>query len=103
MIYTDTVVESRASALTGPVSDNAPGPVSFERTKVARLSDPFWYGRGLAVKGGYIGGNGMACFRHHEANKAGCWCVDFTANGFYVSQDAVVDDFGSLVRVGKPS
>jgi hypothetical protein len=69
--------------------------------------DPLWSHelRTLAVDGSYIGRMvSMACFRWSVACRPGMWVVAVLMPiGFYVTMDAVVDDFGSLVRVGVPS
>ena len=98
MNQTNTTPRASAPVNTGPVSDVAPG--------LSRLShEPIWKSKsGLMVRGGWIGdGANLYCVRHSRLNKPGCWSVDWQAPGFYVEQSAVVDDFGTLVRVGVSS
>ena len=79
------------------MSDSAPGPLRLR-------CDPYWHGRRITVSGGRISdGEYVYCVRHSRLNKPGCWSVDWQAPGFYVEQSAVVDDFGTLVRVGVSS
>lgn len=60
----------------------------------------FYYGESVIVGDGYMYANsGHTSFRH-DCAKPGMWSVNVMGYPFNFSADAVVDDFGSLVRVG---
>lgn len=98
-VITNTSAGASAHVNVGPVSDIAPG--------LSRLTpEKIWHEPAKTVEkcgdGGWLSGPGrVVCFRW--GGKPGMWDVDFQVDGFYVTQRAVVDDFGTLVRVGRPS
>lgn len=58
------------------------------------------------IQDGYFnGGKGICGFRWHGSGKPGKWIVSVTGGteGFYANAlfDAVVDDFGDLVKVAR--
>lgn len=63
----------------------------------------YYMGKRVTVGDGYMTSeSGHTCFRWHCCGEAGKRSIDVMGGGWQFSfhADAVVDDFGSLVRVG---
>lgn len=59
----------------------------------------FYYGKNVTVSDGYMAAASGHVSWRHECAKPGMWSVNILGYPFGFSADAVVDDFGNLVRV----
>lgn len=78
--------------------------VRYWKRRAAQASAPKFNFYDDHIYGLLLSTDVCTAWRHFENNKPGLWSIDFNSEickltGFYSSINAVVDDFGNLVKV----
>ncbi len=78
--------------------------VSYWRRRAAPVAAPNFQFYDSYVHGLLLWTDVCTAWRHFSANRPGLWSIDFNSEickltGLYSSINAVVDDFGNLVKV----